>query len=179
MIKMDNGKNGKYGAHDNYRELIELIPTIQNAVLKGLTRDLKTHVYDAKRIRIKATMYKQVFRLIQNKWSLEIYYTIVMYKNCGYNDLKRALPGLNSRTLTDKLQYLEKEHIISRTIKNERPIRVNYAVTQRGKRMFLLLVPFMVYSILPPSIIKQLPDINSIEQDVDSLISQEIEEIQY
>ncbi|MFX0073212.1 MAG: winged helix-turn-helix transcriptional regulator, partial [Candidatus Hermodarchaeota archaeon] len=170
-----------YGIHENYRKIIELIPTIQKLGLEALTRDQKNHVYDAKRIRIKAKTYQQVFSLITNKWSLEIYYTIMMYKNCGYNDLKRALPGLNSRTLTDKLLFLEKEHIISRTVKSERPIRVNYQLSEKGKQAFLLLMPFFVYNLLPPSIVKRFPKIESIEKEINTfndIENQEIKEIQ-
>ena len=176
MKLLDNEIN--YGIYDNYREIIELIPTIQKLGLKALARDQKNHVYDAKRIRLKAKTYQQIFRLLQSKWSLEIYYTIMMYKKCGYNDLKRALPGLNSRTLTDKLLFLEKEHIISRVVKNERPIRVIYQLTERGKQAFLLLMPFFVFNLLPPSIIKKFPKISSIEEDVNTFVTQELEKLQ-
>ena len=164
--------------YNNYKELIDLIPSIQEAALKGVNRDRITHVYNTERIRRKARLYKEIFELLQGKWTVEIFYTIMMYTECGFNDIKRALPNLNSRTLTDRLQFLEKRRIIVRTIKNERPIRVNYKLTDFGKEGLSLLVPFLLYLTLPRRFKKNQPTIKKIEEDVNKSLDKEINNLQ-
>lgn len=160
---------------NNYKELIEIVPSIQEAVLKAIERDQKTHVYDTNRIRIKAKLYKEIFKLIQGKWTLEIYYVLMMLKTCGFNELKEALPEINSRTLTDRLRLLEQRGVASRSVITESPIRVNYSLTDFGKEALLLLIPFIVYFILPKSLRKNLPKIQKIEELARKFIAQEEE----
>jgi len=162
---------------DHYKELIDLIPKAQEAILKGLTRDRKYHVNSIEKIRIKATLYKEIFKLIQGKWTIEILYSILMFEKSNFNELKEALIGINSRTLTDRLRFLEQRGIVSRKVLTESPIRVEYKLTKFGKESFILLIPFINYFIMPPSIKKQLPSLHSIESKVQTLISQEMEKI--
>lgn len=160
---------------DHYKELIQMIPSVQEAILKGLARDRKYHVNTIERIRIKANLYKEIFKLIQGKWTIEILYSILIFEKCNFNELKGALPGINSRTLTDRLKFLAQRGIVSRTVLTESPIRVEYALTKFGKESFILLIPFINYFIMPPSVKKQLPTLKSIEKEVKMVISQEIE----
>ena len=148
--------------YKNYKELVELIPLIQEAAIKGLERDRIENVYNNERIRRRAAIFKEVFKIIQGKWTIEIFYAISMHQKCGYNDIRRALPKVNSRTLTDRLKELEIKGLISRTVKGERPLRVYYTLTDFGKGSMALLVPFLTYLILPVRYRKELPKLPSI-----------------
>ncbi|MFX1275859.1 MAG: winged helix-turn-helix transcriptional regulator [Promethearchaeota archaeon] len=160
---------------NNYRELIKLIPSVQETILKGLERDRKYHVNNVEKVRIKANLYKEIFKLLQGKWTIEILYSLLMFRTCNFNTLKSALPGINSRTLTDRLKFLEQRGIVSREVLTESPIRVEYGLTKFGKESIILLIPFINYFILPPSIKKQLRSFKSIENEVRNFIAQEIE----
>ena len=46
-----------------------------------------------------------------------------------FSDLKRAIPGLSDRLLVERLQELEHEHLVCRTV-SEGP---TYALTERGE----------------------------------------------
>lgn len=50
----------------------------------------------------------------------------------GFNELLKSVSGLNSKTLSSTLKYLEEREIISREVLNTRPFRVKYALTQKG-----------------------------------------------
>jgi len=60
----------------------------------------------------------------------------------SFNDIKRAL-NVSSRVLSDKLKTLEKEGIIERTVTDENPPRIHYALTEIGRTFALALVPFL------------------------------------
>ncbi|MFX0071943.1 MAG: winged helix-turn-helix transcriptional regulator [Candidatus Hermodarchaeota archaeon] len=143
--------------------------------MKAIKRDQNTLLYNTKRIGIKAKMYKNIFNLIQGKWTLEIYFTLIMVNTCGFNELKDALPKINSRTLTDRLRFLEQNHIVSRKVITDSPIRVNYSLTDFGKEALTLLIPFLVYFLLPKHIKKSFPKIQNIEKQAKELITQELE----
>ena len=149
--------------HKNYKELIELIPLIQEAAIKGLRRDRINFVYNGDRIRRKAKWTKQIFSIIQGKWTIEVYYTIVMYSKVGFNKIKKVLPDISSRTLSDRLQFLEEKGLIIRNVRNDRPLRVDYTLSEFGKASTALLVPFIIYLNLPLKIKKKFPKIREID----------------
>ncbi len=162
----------------NYKELINLIPSIQSSVLKGFKRDQKTYVYNAEQIRKKANLYRETFKIIQGRWTLEIFYSIMMLKKCSFNELlNEVLPGINSRTLTDRLRFLEQKKIVKRTVKTESPIRVQYELTDFGKEALSLFYPFIFYCTLPKILRKKrFPKFQKIESSAREYITQEPDE---
>lgn len=72
--------------------------------------------------------------LIGDKWTLFIIREFLYTSNMqGFNQLLRALKPISSRTLSLKLRKLENIDIITRTIIQERPIKVQYTLTKKGK----------------------------------------------
>ncbi len=183
MAKQKEGKKGVNWLKnlekmfDDYKELIDLLPAIQEASLKGMERGRKNVVYTTERVRVKANLYREIFKLIQGKWTIEIIYSLMMLEACNFNELKRILPGINSRTLTDRLRFLEHRKILSRTVLTTSPIRVEYKLTEGGKELFALLIPFITFYILPKSIKESLPKFKSIEEGVQTEIAQEVDNL--
>lgn len=56
-----------------------------------------------------------------------------------FGDFMESLNGISSRTITKKLKYLEEHGIIARTLFNERPPRVEYSLTKKGKGLKTLI----------------------------------------
>jgi DNA-binding HxlR family transcriptional regulator len=52
-----------------------------------------------------------------------------------FNELLGAVPGLSDRLLTERLRELEREGIVARTVHDERPVRVTYALTESGESL--------------------------------------------
>jgi len=52
-----------------------------------------------------------------------------------FNELLGAVPGLSDRLLTERLRELEREGIVVRTVHDERPVRVTYALTESGESL--------------------------------------------
>jgi DNA-binding PadR family transcriptional regulator/ribosomal protein L17 len=59
-----------------------------------------------------------------------------------YNQLKRKLPGVTNMVLTNALKHLEEEGIVKRKQYNEIPPRVEYTLTEDGRRILPVLYVF-------------------------------------
>ncbi len=62
-----------------------------------------------------------------------------------FNDIRRALPNINSRTLTTRLKEFEENHIVTRTVINTQPIQVSYELTEIGEGVYELLLPLLFF----------------------------------
>jgi DNA-binding HxlR family transcriptional regulator len=85
------------------------------------------------------------FNIVFQKWSLEILYTLLLKNAAGFGEIKKIL-GVNSRTLSDKLKMLVKHGYITRKVDTGPPLRVEYALTRKGKNTVLLALPLLYYS---------------------------------
>jgi len=84
-------------------------------------------------------------RVIFQKWTLEILYTLGVSKVLRFGALKTSLPGISSRTLSLKLDELERLGFVSRKLYDERPIRVEYSLTEKGMILAALTTPLVAY----------------------------------
>ena len=50
----------------------------------------------------------------------------------GFNEILRRAKGINSKTLSSTLRYLESRDIIVRDVESTRPFRVKYSLTLKG-----------------------------------------------
>ncbi|MEM4505303.1 MAG: helix-turn-helix domain-containing protein, partial [Candidatus Bathyarchaeia archaeon] len=85
------------------------------------------------------------FNMLSQKWNLEILYTLFLKDAVSFSSLKRVL-GVNSRTLSNKLKNLQKYGYIDRRVHPGPPLRVEYALTRRGRETVLLALPLLYYS---------------------------------
>ena len=88
---------------------------------------------------------QETFNLLFQKWSLEILYTLILKDTIGFGEIKKTL-GVNSRTLSDKLKMLQTYGYITRDVTAGPPLRVEYALTVKGKNTVLLALPLLYYS---------------------------------
>lgn len=79
------------------------------------------------------------------KWSIEICFLLRMKQPRRFNELKDGLPGIGSRTLSQRLKELEAQGIVSRTVIPEVPVRVEYRLTPKGLRMGDLFLPIIAH----------------------------------
>jgi DNA-binding HxlR family transcriptional regulator len=75
-----------------------------------------------------------VVELIGNKWKLLIIRNLLA-STSRFNELKRGLPGISQKVLTDNLRSLESNGLIERTVYPEVPPRVEYSLTQMGRSL--------------------------------------------
>ncbi len=95
-------------------------------------------------------------RLIGSKWTG----TILWHLKDGpvrFNELSRMIGGASKKMISERLRFLERKGLISRTIKDTNPISVYYEVTDLGSTALEILGQIQSWTQeLPPSIIEDL-----------------------
>lgn len=76
--------------------------------------------------------------IIGKKWPLIIVHSLTDGPK-RFNELKRSMNGVSSKTLSMNLAGLVEEEIIARRVYSESPIRVEYSLTEKGEDLKELL----------------------------------------
>jgi DNA-binding HxlR family transcriptional regulator len=77
---------------------------------------------------------RNVISRIGDSWSLATL-LILAEKEKHFMELKRTLPGISQRVLTQTLRQLERDGLISRTVIPTVPVSVTYALTKLGQSL--------------------------------------------
>jgi DNA-binding HxlR family transcriptional regulator len=72
------------------------------------------------------------FELLGRKWTSYLVWALIDGPK-RFSQLRRLAPGLTDRVLAARLKWLEAAGIVSRAQFNEVPVRVEYALTERGR----------------------------------------------
>jgi len=78
--------------------------------------------------------FHRASELIGRRWTGAIIY-VLLKARCRFATLRAAVPGITDRMLSGRLQELEEEGLITRTVVPETPIRVEYALTKKGREL--------------------------------------------
>jgi DNA-binding HxlR family transcriptional regulator len=78
--------------------------------------------------------FHRAVELIGRRWTGAII-RILFARPRYFNELLATIPGISDRLLTERLRELETEQIVARHVQAERPVRVQYALTERGREL--------------------------------------------
>ena len=78
--------------------------------------------------------FHRASELIGRRWTGAIIF-VLLKSRCRFATLRDAVPDITDRMLSDRLQELEEEGIIERTVVPETPVRVEYALTKKGRAL--------------------------------------------
>ena len=85
-----------------------------------------------------------IMETLSKKWVIDILRKFCMKgPELRYSDLQRELPQINSRTLCDRLEFMEYKKLIERHVENTKPVTIRYRLTEKGaelKQIFKMLV---------------------------------------
>lgn len=73
-------------------------------------------------------------RAMGGRWKPLILYHL-RSRPVRFNGLRRLIPGVTQRMLTQHLRELERDGIVSRTVREVVPPHVEYALTERGRTL--------------------------------------------
>src|SRR5713101_8315013 len=78
--------------------------------------------------------FHQASELIGRRWTGAIIF-VLLRSRCRFAELRDAIPDITDRMLTERLQELEQEGIVERTVVPDTPVRVEYALTKKGRAL--------------------------------------------
>ena len=76
--------------------------------------------------------YHRAIELIGRRWTGAIVF-LLLRSRCRFATLRDAIPDITERMLSERLQELEEEGVVERTVVPETPVRVEYALTKKGR----------------------------------------------
>lgn len=71
------------------------------------------------------------FMLLQEKWVLFILHAL-QPGPLGFNDIRRSASKVNTTTLSQRLDLLERAGLVTRTVERDMPPKTSYALTESG-----------------------------------------------
>jgi DNA-binding HxlR family transcriptional regulator len=72
--------------------------------------------------------------LIGRRWTGALIF-VLLKQTCRFATLREAIPGITDKMLSERLQELEQEGLVERTVVPETPVRVEYSLTKKGKAL--------------------------------------------
>jgi DNA-binding HxlR family transcriptional regulator len=84
-------------------------------------------------------------RAIFGKWSSDVLVALHVVPDAGFEELRRMLPGISPRVLSEKLKELDTNGLVHREILPTRPPKVRYSLTYRGWTIAWLSHPVLLY----------------------------------
>jgi DNA-binding HxlR family transcriptional regulator len=79
-----------------------------------------------------------VQKIVSGKWKILILWYL-SYNTLRFNDIKKRLPHVTQKMLTQQLRSLEEDKLIFRKVYPVVPLKVEYRLTEVGKKIIPLL----------------------------------------
>jgi DNA-binding HxlR family transcriptional regulator len=80
------------------------------------------------------TRFHRASELIGRRWTGAIIF-LLLKQTFRFATLRDAIPDITDRMLSERLQELEDEGLVERTVIPDTPVRVEYSLTRKGKAL--------------------------------------------
>lgn len=80
-----------------------------------------------------------IWEVLGRRWALIILKNLSTKETIRFNELKKAVSGISSTVLAERLSELEREGLITKKIYPEIPPRVEYSLTRQSKELEVIL----------------------------------------
>jgi DNA-binding HxlR family transcriptional regulator len=82
-----------------------------------------------KRFRAKIKAIQDTMFVIGGKWKIPVILSVYS-GNKRFNEIAASIPGITNRVLSKELKHLEENFLIKRTVVDDYPVRIEYAITE-------------------------------------------------
>jgi DNA-binding HxlR family transcriptional regulator len=87
-----------------------------------------------------------IINIIAKKWAILIISILGHHEKIRFNEIALHLDGISPKTLADVLKDLQKENLIHREAFSEIPPRVEYSLTEDGKKLCQAVLPLIQWA---------------------------------
>jgi DNA-binding HxlR family transcriptional regulator len=78
---------------------------------------------------------RDAIEVLSGKWKMELIGTLLFGGKMRFMDLMREVTGIAAKMLSKELQDLEAHQLVKRTVRQTKPITVEYEITEYGKSL--------------------------------------------
>lgn len=82
---------------------------------------------------------RDTMELLSGKWKMQIIGSLMMNGEMRFMDLLRDVNGIAAKMLSKELQEMEQNALVSRTVRDTKPVTVEYALTEHGRSLESLI----------------------------------------
>ncbi|MFJ5108410.1 MULTISPECIES: winged helix-turn-helix transcriptional regulator [unclassified Glutamicibacter] len=109
--------------------------------------------------------HRELLDQVLDKWSLHVLSQLCESPK-RFNELRRAVPGVSQKSLTNTLRRLERNGVIDRRVLRSRPVAVEYRVAPIGKTMRAPIDALLDWTV------SHMPDIEQARERYDQFEEQ-------
>jgi DNA-binding HxlR family transcriptional regulator len=109
--------------------------------------------------------YHHAVELIGRRWTGAIVRALLSGVQ-RFSDVAGAIPGLSDRMLSERLRELEVEGIVDRRVRADKPVRVEYLLTEKGRALGVVVEAVSVWAEAWVSEVPEPGEICELEPDV-------------
>jgi DNA-binding HxlR family transcriptional regulator len=80
-----------------------------------------------------------VMRLLGRKWPPVVFHYLMRNDTLRFAELKREIDGISGKVLSETLSDLEAQGLVHREVASEKPIRVEYSLTDVGESLRIVV----------------------------------------
>ncbi|MBI2766984.1 MAG: helix-turn-helix transcriptional regulator [Chloroflexi bacterium] len=83
--------------------------------------------------------FQAALELVGRRWTGAIIRSM-LYGSARFSDIMSQIPGLSDRLLSERLRELESAGLVLRTVYPLTPVRIEYALTEKGRELREVLI---------------------------------------
>ena len=92
----------------------------------------------------------EALAMLSGKWKMRILCGLTVDGTLRYSEIQKRVSGITPAVLSSSLKELETDGLITRNYHSEIPVRVEYALTERGKELRPILHRLAHWSLQEP-----------------------------
>lgn len=73
--------------------------------------------------------------ILGRKWHPVIIQRLLEHGSLGFGELESRIQGISGKVLSESLVDLQQKGLVERTVIDERPVRVEYSLTEHGRAL--------------------------------------------
>ncbi len=110
--------------------LIELLPATEVKATSSLEHSCGSEDHAQRLLGMRDAM-----DILSGKWKIQIIAVLLFKGKMRFMDLLRVVEGIGAKMLSKELQDLETNQLVTRTVRNTKPITVEYEITPYGRTL--------------------------------------------